>query len=60
MSLSSRVIRLEEVAVKQSGILDSVNVIRNFSNMKVEESDHSKNESPCDALLFRMIAAENF
>ena len=32
VSLSSRVIRLEEVAVKQSGILDSVNVIRNFSN----------------------------
>ena len=60
VSLSSRVIRLEEVAVKQSGILDSVNVIRNFSNKKLEESDHCKNESPCDALLFRMITAENF
>ena len=60
VSLSSRVIRLEEVAVKQSGILDSVNVIRNFSNKKLEESDHSKNESPCGALLFRMNTAENF
>ena len=60
VSLSSRMIRLEEVSVKQSSILDSVNVIRNFSNKKSEESEENKNESPVGALLFRMINAENF
>ena len=60
VSLSSRMIRLEEVSVKQSSILDSVNVIRNFSNKKSEESEEKKNQSPVSALLFRMINAEKF
>ena len=61
VSLSGKLVRLEEVAVKQSSIIDSVNLMRNFSNRKPEESDHVQlNESPCAALLFRMNSAENF
>ena len=52
---------LEEIAVKQSSIIDSVNTIRNFSNKKPEESDNaSNNENSCAAMLFRMKTADKF
>ena len=58
---NSRMIRLEEIAVKQSSIIDSVNTIRNFSNKKPEESDNaSNNENSCAAMLFRMKTADKF
>ena len=61
VSLSNRMIRLEEIAVKQSSIIDSVNTIRNFSNMKPEESNNALNkENSCAAMLFRMTTADKF
>ena len=59
ISLNSKMIRLEEVTVKQRSIIDCVNMIQKFSN-KTKNDDTLAKEGPIAALLFRMKSAEDF